>query len=1027
MANGRSGPNIDSSDRVPTKPLSITLEAATTSDTGIDLSGTVPNLEELLALHGSSADETDGPKIDLYKTGPKHDKSWNQQRLKADTRPTVDPSLTAPYHGAAVGGSSNEANSDLNETIALTGSSRAPLDSLRHKNPQAAEDDRLGHPSGASMLPNSNADTEMIDLNLSTKLLGVPHSVVNPFNTRPVREMSKSPSELSTKSSQLASRIHSPSPQGSNVCTSPLLRGQSPSPTISLPNYSLDLSRFNLPPAVRKALADRYNSKKVLSAASGSTVESSDGRRSHPLFTDSTRTDDQIDKGRKLSPLPARLRSRGQRSVSLDSPLVRKENLHGEGSSRAAFLERGNFCDKNRFLNRPSSETSDGREKTSLISSGHNIGGLFKRSGAMLPSTNALPLGTQAATAKEDTNELHRRGLIDLSSTSYFEEIPGTSVNQGRSRAATRPTIDNSKSPFRPSVLQDRGLIDLNTSMELGIREAASPGTLSVIKRKRVNSTEGSESSSSSSSEQLIKRLKQEQAIAKENTAATYRPGINVQELLTIEREEQNQLQNLHAVQSRLKSVRSHIQKLCTELDSLSSEEQKITLKMGELRNQRLSILENACYERQVPTTRTEIVTRELSVSTADGKESLSFSSESGKSDTSNLSYSAWQNKCQDNVSVVKDKIHRGPYNKDAEEEVYSSDNTSRAKDKEPLLNESNFSDGRIGTATNFVSTGEIHRQKLPHQKVLKKLNVAKQAESSKQEISFIEGAKNIISSGAQISVKAACSEPAEETSDMHKKSDTNSFGIDLGLGAVRGSGNLGNAPMHNPSGANNDNEAREGLVKKVKPIYHPEKAPFRKKSSSDVSISKTFEANRKKIQSVRENMERWKCQEESEGLRESNDNETKKQTSSSRSQSAENHHNSNIVEEECLPRKLVIHEKNASRKTTKELKKSSLFQSKKKNPKEVQKNKLNKTQLREKEKANKTDAIPVKRRKMADTSCNKSSTFPLKEKPVSKIKNQVGSAAAHTTTTDLEGPGSEERSHTEDEIPTRDVVSASC
>lgn len=45
-ANGRSGPNIDLSDRVPTKPPGITLEAATTSDTGIDLSGTVPNLEE---------------------------------------------------------------------------------------------------------------------------------------------------------------------------------------------------------------------------------------------------------------------------------------------------------------------------------------------------------------------------------------------------------------------------------------------------------------------------------------------------------------------------------------------------------------------------------------------------------------------------------------------------------------------------------------------------------------------------------------------------------------------------------------------------------------------------------------------------------------------------------------------------------------------------------------------------------------------------------------------------------------------
>lgn len=1035
-ANGRSGPNIDLSDRVPTKPPGITLEAATTSDTGIDLSGTVPNLEELLALHGSSADATDGPKIDLYKTGLKHGQFWNQRGLKADARPTVDRSLTAPSHGALVhldGSSSdadNVANIDLNEITALPGSSRVPLDSVRlsdieHRKAQASESDRLGRPSGASMLPNSNADTEMIDLNLSTKLLGVPHSVVNPFDTRPVKEMSKSPSELSTKSSPLAAHIHSPSPQGSNVCTSPLSHGQSPSPTISLPNYSLDLSRFNLPPAVRKALADRYSGKKVSSAASGSTAESSDGRRSHPLFTYSTRTDGQFDNGRKVSPLPARLRSRGQRSVSLDSPLMRKENLHGEGSSRSVLFERGNSHDMNRFLNWPSIE---GHEKSSLISLGHNLGGLPKRSGVMLPSANVSPLSTQATTAKEDTHELHRRGLIDLSSTSYFGEIPVTSVNQVRSPAATRSTIDNSQSPSRPSMLQDRGLIDLNSSMALGGREAANPETLSVMKRKRVNSTEGSQCPSSSPYEQLIKRLKQEQATPIENTAATYRPGINVQELLTIEREEQNQLQNLHAVQSRLKSVRAQIQKLCTELDSLSSEEQRITLKMGELRNQRLSVLENACYERQVPTTRIEIVTREVSVSTADGKNSFSFSSGPGKSDTSDLSYSARQDNCQDDVSVAKDKIHRGPSNKDAEEEVYISGNTFRAKEKESFLKESNFSDGPVGTATNFGSKGEIQRQKLPHEKVLEKLNAGKLAESSKQLINFSEGANNItLASRAQINEKAACREPAEETSDMRKKSDTNSFGADFGLGAVRTLGNLGNAPVRNPNGANKDKGAREGLMKKMKQMYHPEKAPFRKKSSSDGSISKNLEVNRKKIQSVRENMERWKSQEESEGLRELNDNETQTHTSPFRSHSAESHDNSNVVEGKCLPRKMLILEKNESRKTTKELKKSSFFQSSKKSFKELQRNKVNKSQLREKEKSNKTDTVPVKRRKMEDTSCNKSSVLPLKEETESKLKGQVVSAAAHTTTTDLERPGSEERGYTEDEIPTRDVVSASC
>lgn len=261
----------------------------------------------------------------------------------------------------------------------------------------------------------------------------------------------------------------------------------------------------------------------------------------------------------------------------------------------------------------------------------------------------------------------------------------------------------------------------------------------------------------------------------------------------------------------------------------------------------------------------------------------------------------------------------------------------------------------------------------------------------------------------------------------MRKKSDTNSFGADFGLGAVRTSGNLGNAPVRNPNGANKDKGAREGLMKKMKQMYHPEKAPFRKKSSSDGSISKNLEVNRKKIQSVRENMERWKSQEESEGLRELNDNETQTHTSPFRSHSAESHDNSNVVEGKCLPRKMLILEKNESRKTTKELKKSSFFQSSKKSFKELQRNKVNKSQLREKEKSNKTDTVPVKRRKMEDTSCNKSSVLPLKEETESKLKGQVVSAAAHTTTTDLEGPGSEERGYTEDEIPTRDVVSAPC
>lgn len=1081
-ANANSEPSIDThGDTVPTaesalKPRGITLEDTTAADTGIDLSGTVPNLEELLALHGSSADKSSGPKIDLSKSVLKHGQSWNQQRLKADRRPNTDRNLTAPYHGAAVhlGGSSiggdSGASIDLNETVAQPGRSRAPADSSRfdntdHKKAQAADDgDRLGSTTATSSYvvqhsqdntvpdresssapTNSNLKTEMIDLNLSTKLLGVPHSVVTPFNASspspkgPAREISKSPSELSTKSSILASRIYSPS---SNVATSPMPGDQSPSPTISLPNFSLDLSRFNLPPAVRKALAERYSGKKVSSATGASSAEFSDGRRSQPLFTEHTRTEGQIEPGKKLSPLPARLRSRGQRSVSLDSPLIRKDNLHVEGTSRSTHLERGNIYGMNRFLSRPLSEMSEGRVKTDLILSGHNSEGFLRRSSVVLPSTNVPCLSTQSSTAtvQKDSNELQSQGLIDLSSTSYLGEISVTSANHGRSPAATRLTLDKPRSPPRPSVLQSRGLIDLNTSMELSTRDAASPENLSVIKRKRVNSTEGSETSSSSGTEKLVKRLKQEQTSAREDAAATYRPGINVQELLAIEREEQNQLQNLHAVQSRLKSVRAQIQKLCTELDSLSSEEQRITLKMGELRNQRLSILENACYERQGPATRLETVTRESSTSTADDNRSFSCSSGSAKCYTLDLSNSSRQSIFQDDNLRAKKMFDYGSYDMDVEqtatEGVFVCNNTctSHDKDEESLFNVSNFSDGpklearvSVGTATKFVSTGETQHHKLPHEKVLENLYSAKQIESSNELLNFNEGAKNIIqASGTQLSEQAASRELTERILARHQDSDPSDCDGDYGLGAVSVPWTRGDAAVQNQNRSNKVNETRKDLMKKMKQVHLPDKGPFRKKSYSDVNISKTIEASRKKIQSVRENMKRWKSQEERECSSGPNDNEKRKRNSSSSLESVENPFSSDL-DEDGSSCKMPVRDKTSSRKTTKELKKSSLFQYGKKSSKEVRKNKVDKTQPREKEKPKQTDAVPVKRRKIEDTSCKKSSFVLSKEKTSSKEKGQVVSAAAHTTTTDLEGSGSEERCNTEDEIPTRDVVSTSC
>lgn len=72
LVNGRSGLNIDLSDRVLMKFLGIILEVVIMLDIGIDLSGIVLNFEELLVFYGFLVDVIDGLKIDFYKIGLKY-------------------------------------------------------------------------------------------------------------------------------------------------------------------------------------------------------------------------------------------------------------------------------------------------------------------------------------------------------------------------------------------------------------------------------------------------------------------------------------------------------------------------------------------------------------------------------------------------------------------------------------------------------------------------------------------------------------------------------------------------------------------------------------------------------------------------------------------------------------------------------------------------------------------------------------------------------------------------------------------
>ena len=214
--------------------------------------------------------------------------------------------------------------------------------------------------------------------------------------------------------------------------------------------------------------------------------------------------------------------------------------------------------------------------------------------------------------------------------------------------------------------------------------------------------------------------------------------------------------------------------------------------------------------------------------------------------------------------------------------------------------------------------------------------------------------------------------------------------------------------------------QTKSDLVKKVQYLHPQEKSLFRKKSFSDINVSKTIEASRKKIQSVRENMNRWKQQEDSIGTQLSSKGKSSKQRDTlSSSSSANSSEIPSKDKQNPSPLKITIPDKPSPRKTSKELKKSSLFQSGKKDFKGSRKSKAEKLQLRDK-KHNQKDAIPSKRRRIDDSSSNDTqNSVPLAEKASFTRRSQVVSAAAHTTTADLGASGTEEK----DEVPTRDVV----
>lgn len=967
------GASIDLSETVP-RPGILTNHTKKIDREGspsIDLSGTVTSLEGLLALHGPSSGDSSniGSKKSLLIRG----RSWKHAGSS-----TIDSGLSTDQYEKGVNRGLSH-GSDFDNDIKLdvsvpqyehTGASHGlnRVDSKEQSKPDPPLLIKVKkEPGTEDEITPAAPKTEMIDLNFSTKLLGIPHSVVAPFNNtlpsgkKSSGEITKSPSNFFGQSPLLSSaRSH-----GASSPKIPVISRQiSPASTeeqrlgsaFSHPSLALDLSRFNLPPAVRKALADRYSMGKT---GTGTTTtlkdELPEGRRSQPLLT-GMKTEESFDPfvKTKASPLPARLRSRGQRSISLDSTMIRRD--HFEGSPRAGIRDQGNLPNSHQLLNRGLNDV--GHQSTELLSD----------------TALAVPRTSSSVLPKGESEELHSRGLIDLSSTSYLDEMP-----MQRTTEASRLIADNSRPPSAVPVLNHRGLIDLNSSMKYSSSETseASP----EIKRKRLGSSIGSESASSMGGEKVVKRPKQEDTSVRDDKTATYRSGLNVHELLSIEREELNQLQNLNVVQSRLKSVRAQIQKLCTELDSLSTEEQRITLRMGELRNARLSILENACYERQglrLSQGSERISRNETNTSaTQDRREERPVSA------TSVVSVSQNETVCNIvNTSFLDScEVSKGtaPLSYDGKLKGESSLNTG----------DDNQSGERDSTFSNAT-----------------KLNIREETPQNKQLIdeSEFDPKPGKSSSGENRGEDAAskasesCSSKVSETSRTFKKFGSHSEPSDAAQGVT---GTIGINPGENKVCKE---QSRKAFRRKGKHFSPSERAFFRKKSFSGVNVSKTIEASRKKIHSVKENMKRWKHQQESiqdNSRRQSSDAYLSSQADTPQSV-AERHLSRTPVR--CEP---------SPQKTTKDFKKSSLFHS-------ARKRSLDSRKHRQKERHGMGD-IPRKKRKIDSTSCNTHYSATI----VSYGKGESTSAVAHTITAHLGKPGSDQASVL-DEIPTRDVVSTS-
>ena len=1033
---------------------SSTLRKATVADSDpiIDLNQTVPRPGRMVLLSASSTDDAVGYGTDL-----------NRGVLNS---------------GRSVALSSSSKGSDGNSKVSTALDLHSNLNDLAssrlqsHLNGEDAGETHIGQRSPASSSCNnpnhsqsSNPNTEMIDLNFSTKLLGIPHSVGGSFSSASNRLPKTTASPLGREVEHSSSDFVARSPGYYNVSSpqSPLSSRlpseagvRSPGVTIPVPNLSLDLSRFNLPPAVRQALAERYNTKSQPSCANAATGNLrgtvADGRRSQPLFSEDAGNGVTDDSRKTMSSLPRRLRC--QRSVSLDSLITKSGSLPGQRAMPVEPLDREGVWGP-RHLIAERKRNLDGEESQyvrpiSHVPSVNACNYVPGSSPSSLSNVVSSTVDFNRLDSFESSHGFQRGGLIDLSATTYLEGISEASRKIDSQAGSTTSRADQVQSPERCTVLPSQGLIDLNSSASFRVLSstAEKPVMQSIIKRKRLSSQEP-QGSLGLSEENLVKRRKHGALDNQEDTAATYQAGLNVQGLLTIERDEEEQLQALHDVQSRLKSVRAQIQRLCTELDALHSEENRISIKMGELRNLRLSILENACYEkrRRASTTRVEIVSREPASSRTCKASCLPETSAGASNSAEEVKATGGSFAGSFSRPLLPKTLLVEDANPFSSEDLgvrsdYDEKDMEMGSDIEQVRLPARVQ--HEGELRASCSTGDLcsgarasggRLQTSVALEANQCQNTITQCESSQPTTNPSNRSLEQSSSSGKIEVGRMVTQtspsgnkpkalgnfvkmvPHNDWNDVTSSALSHSEGSATGAPVLVIGGNNGQQKELR----NATSQTKNDLGRKIKHLYRPEKSP-RRKSFSDVNVSKTIEASRKKIQSVKENMKRWKKQEEEIGNLGLKEGRNKSPNDFSSAESNENSFGY-LSTDELAPTssKSPDRLKSNPRKTTKELKKSSLFQSRKKNSGDG-KDKSEATHCRSK--SEEVEGVPPKKRKIEETLMNGRDGSPAKETTTSSNEERpVVNSITHTTATNPEGSGTENTTGNEDEVPTRDVV----